>query len=135
MLIQSNGREAVEIVSSQCLIGPPQGRIILETGPVREAKSMWVGFVMNLLIPGLGYGYFGRPWIGVACFIIFTPLIILSYGVAWFFWALVMGLDMRKFQRAHERDILVATTKKCPNCAELVLKEARICRFCQTRFV
>jgi hypothetical protein len=54
------------------------------------------------------------------------------YGAALFVVALPHSLMMRPDHAELERrDLEGGDTKKCPNCAEIIKKEAKVCRFCQ----
>ncbi|TPL05600.1 zinc ribbon domain-containing protein [Mesorhizobium sp. B2-4-16] len=52
------------------------------------------------------------------------------YGAALFIVALPHALIMRSDQRAIEGRAISSGMKKCPQCAELIKSEAKICRYC-----
>ena len=41
-----------------------------------------------------------------------------------------MAIDMVILNNKNKAVIAQETTKKCPNCAELIKREAKSCRFC-----
>lgn len=57
------------------------------------------------------------------------------YGAALFIVALPHALIMKSDTSAMERKALSSGMKKCPQCAELIKSEAKICRFCQSPVV
>ena len=61
-----------------------------------------------------------------------TPMLILLF--AWIIVNVIMGIDMVMLSNKNKRELIEATTKKCPNCAELIQREAKLCRFCGTKF-
>jgi TM2 domain-containing membrane protein YozV len=89
---------------------------------------------LNLLLPGAGYVYGGRILKGIIVFPIFLLLAFFSSGVgALFLWAIITIDTVMLVNRYNEK--LDATTKKtCPECAEMVHKEARICKHCRHEF-
>jgi uncharacterized membrane protein len=63
-------------------------------------------------------------------------------GVAAFFVGLLLGpigiviaCFMGDSQRRAEMDAAQGSRKKCPQCAEYVMAEARVCRFCGHNFI
>ena len=56
------------------------------------------------------------------------------YGVALFIVALVHALLLQTDSAELERRALAVSHKKCPQCAEVVKREAKVCRFCQYDF-
>lgn len=53
------------------------------------------------------------------------------YGAALFIIALPHALIMRRDQTAlDERALSGGDVKKCPQCAEVIKREAKVCRFC-----
>jgi hypothetical protein len=56
------------------------------------------------------------------------------YGSLIFIVAIVHVLLIKPDEKHAEREALASGSKKCPRCAELVKREASICRFCRYDF-
>lgn len=106
--------------------------------PMREpSRSAIVGVVLNAFLPGVGYMYMGKWGHGIL-FVIAVPIAMLvTWGIAWFPWMLMVCIDMLLLKNKEERDHARAyarTMKRCPECAEPVRRDARVCRYCGSRF-
>lgn len=103
-------------------------------------KSVPVAILLNLIVPGAGYMYIGRVFLGIFTFFAMGTILLLSLATVvlavpvWFFCQLIMILDMLLLNRARNKKNL-KLFKKCPRCAEMVMKEANICKHCQHEFV
>jgi len=91
---------------------------------------IWVIAILIGLIPALiaykkgypskneGYNFFVWWIFGASLFIVALP------------WAIIM----KPKRKIIEQEQLQDDMKKCPQCAEIVKKEARVCRFCGHEF-
>jgi TM2 domain-containing membrane protein YozV len=99
-----------------------------------KAKDLVLAIVLNALLPGVGYMYMGRVPLGVLVLLIVPALIFFSEGWAWLVWMLVMGVDMYILHLKNKREVEATTLKKCPSCAEMVRREALVCKHCHEKF-
>jgi hypothetical protein len=103
-----------------------------------KEKNLAIAICLNLVIPGIGYMYM-ESWIMSICGLFFAAyfLIIVPPAILpmWLILNVIMIIDMIKITNKRKKLISLASTKRCPNCAEFVQREARICRFCNTKFV
>ncbi|MDA8429406.1 MAG: zinc ribbon domain-containing protein [Geobacteraceae bacterium] len=104
--------------------------------PIKE-KSLPLAIGLNFVLPGIGYIYMGKPVVGIfaclLCVVISISAAILIVPV-WLGMNVIMAIDMLILSNKNKKKLLEESTKKCPNCAELIQKEAKVCRFCSTRF-
>ena len=109
----------------------------METVTVKE-KSLPLAIGLNLLLPGIGYMYMGKWVVGIfACLLIvgiFATTGLLVILPTWIGLNLIMAIDMMLLSNKNKKKVAEATTKKCPNCAEIIQREAKVCRFCNTKF-
>ena len=103
-----------------------------------KEKSLPLAIGLNLLAPGLGYMYMGKWLVGIVAFF----LILGIYATAgsfflfttWLVMNVIMAIDMVILNNKNKRTLLEQNTKKCPNCAESIQREAKVCRFCGSKF-
>ncbi len=102
-----------------------------------KEKNLAIAICLNLLIPGIGYMYMER-WIMSILVLIYAAFLVFVFSLPilpmWLLLNLIMSIDMINFSNKRKKLIAIASTKKCANCAEFVQREARICRFCNTKF-
>lgn len=101
-------------------------------------KSLPLAIGLNFLLPGLGYMYMGKWLVGIfACLLIgtiyMTAPLILVIGL-WFTINVMMMIDMLILSSKNKKQFVAQSTKKCPSCAELIQREAMVCRFCGAKF-
>ncbi|TPV92432.1 MAG: zinc ribbon domain-containing protein [Myxococcales bacterium FL481] len=98
----------------------------------RRRKNPALAAAMNVLVPGAGYIYCGRVFLGIIAFP-FVAGMLFYEPLAGFGLTLVMIVDGflaagRYNRRLDER--IAAAMKTCPVCAEKVRPEATACRHC-----
>ncbi|MGM0454148.1 MAG: hypothetical protein ACQERN_13385 [Thermodesulfobacteriota bacterium] len=106
-------------------------------GTVKE-KNIGLAIGLNLLLPGLGYMYMGKVVIGIAAIFliigIYATTALLYLFPTWIIMNVIMAIDMYILNSKNKKKLTEQNMKKCPKCAELIKKEAKVCRFCNTEF-
>ena len=101
-----------------------------------KEKNIPLAIGLNILLPGLGYMYMGKVIIGIAallliiCMYLITALFTIIF--TWFVMNVIMAIDMLILADKNKKIIEEQTMMKCPSCAELVKKEATICKHCRS---
>ena len=103
----------------------------------QKEKSLPLAIGLNFLLPGLGYIYMDKWIVGIfACLLIIGIYLIslLLIVPAWIGMNVIMAIDMVILSNKNKQKVAEENTKKCSACAELIQKEAKVCRFCGAKF-
>lgn len=105
-------------------------------GATKE-KSLPLAIGLNLLFPGLGYLYMGKWIVGIFAslliIMIYLTTAMLFLAPTWITMNIIMVIDMLILSNKNKKKFIEESTKKCINCAELIQKEAKICKHCGTK--
>lgn len=101
---------------------------------MKPEKSLPLAIGLNILLPGLGYLYMGRWFIGIVGGLLIIAILattpIATLLLVWLVMAAIMAIDMVILFNKRKAEIAAETTMKCPHCAEVIQREATICRYC-----
>jgi Flp pilus assembly protein TadB len=100
-----------------------------------KEKSLPLAIGLNLFLPGAGYMYMGKVVVGIAAMLLVLMIYVASFVLGLmtsFGFFVIMTIDMLILGNKRKKEIEKNTTKNCPKCAELIKKEAKVCRFCNT---
>ena len=97
-------------------------------------KSLPLAIGLNILLPGMGYIYMGKIVVGILALLLVVG-IYSSAGLLYIFWTwlimnALMAIDMVILDNKRKQQYIAESMIKCPYCAELIKKEARICKHC-----
>jgi hypothetical protein len=100
-----------------------------------KEKNLPLGICLNLLLPGLGYIYMGRWFLGLIAGALILAIIFSAPAqnvmVVWLVMNLIMLIDMILLQGKNRKRYQTQTTIQCNFCAEPIQKQAKICKHCK----
>ncbi len=104
-----------------------------------KEKSIPLAIGLNVLLPGTGYMYMGKIFIGIAALLliiaIYAATSLFALFSTWFVMNFIMAVDMVILGKKKNKEFEQETMTKCPMCAELIKKEAKICKHCGAKLV
>ena len=99
-----------------------------------KEKSLALAIGLNFFLPGIGYIYMGKIALGiVAIFLVIGIYLQASIFTLFFTWItmnVIMAIDMVILGNKNKKEYEEATLFKCPHCAEMIKKEALVCKHC-----
>jgi hypothetical protein len=100
------------------------------------SKSLPLAIGLNILLPGLGYAYFGRQILGILIIIVTAYILMKGFALftPWLALNVIMAIDMLILSNRQTEQTKAATSKQCPQCAETVQKAALVCKHCGHKF-
>jgi type IV secretory pathway VirB3-like protein len=94
-----------------------------------DEKNLPLAIGLNLLLPGVGYMYMGRPILGIGVLLLIVGMALVNALLAipvWLVMNVIMAIDMFILASKRKAD----TMTRCSQCAESIQKQARVCRYC-----
>lgn len=102
-------------------------------------KSLPLAIGLNLIFPGLGYLYMGKIFAGIFGGLIIIAIFLASDTstllITWLVLNVIMVIDMVILHNKRTKQIAEQNTKKCPQCAEVIQRDAKMCRFCHAQLL
>jgi hypothetical protein len=99
-----------------------------------KAKNLPLAIGLNIVLPGLGYMYMGRPIVGLlGCLLvvgIYATSGVFGILITWLAMNALMAIDMIMLNAKRNKKVHSQDSIKCRSCAEFIKKEAKKCRFC-----
>jgi ribosomal protein L32 len=99
-------------------------------------KSGFLAAGLNILVPGLGYMYCGRVLLGIIVLPFVVGMVFVMPALAITMWVVLIidgFLAAGRYNKMLEQKI-GAAMKTCPQCAEKIMPEARVCKHCGYKF-
>ncbi|TAJ91782.1 MAG: hypothetical protein EPO31_13830 [Gammaproteobacteria bacterium] len=101
-----------------------------------KEKSGLLAAGLNILLPGAGYMYCGRPILGIIVLPFVIGMIFVTPAGALGIWIVLIidgFLAAGRYNKCLAQKI-DAAMKVCPQCAEKIMPEAKVCRYCGHKF-
>lgn len=99
-----------------------------------KAKNLPLAIGLNILLPGLGYIYYGKWIVGLAGGALVIAIAASNPArsalMVWLMMNAIMLIDMMLLHSRMKKKFAAANLIKCPSCAESIMEEAKKCRFC-----
>jgi uncharacterized membrane protein len=100
-----------------------------------QEKNLALAIGLNLFLPGIGYMYMGKIFVGLFALLLINGIFIVSgalstVGATWLTMNIIMAIDMIILHGKNKKAFIKENMLHCPQCAELIQKEAKVCRFC-----
>jgi hypothetical protein len=101
---------------------------------MEKTKSLALAIGLNFLLPGAGYLYYGKWFVGLLGCALIIAMYSFNSGIgiliAWIVMNAVMLLDMFILHGKSKRKAEQALMTFCNSCAEAIRKEAKKCKHC-----
>lgn len=102
---------------------------------MKNAKSLPLGIGLNILLPGLGYIYMGKWFLGLVAGALILAIIFSAPAqnavITWAIMNAIMLIDMFILHGKNKRKNQSENMMQCSFCAELIQKQAKICKHCK----